>query len=123
MIEPLRRYSADDGILVGTSAGAILMTPDIAVDALFQGRPPERSADGAALSLVAFEFFPHLGANPAYLPALVAYSRHNGGPILACRDGDGVIVEAGRTILVGSIVLMENGKAQLADASRFGLCR
>jgi dipeptidase E len=123
MIEPLRRYAAAGGILVGTSAGAILMTPDIAVDALFQGRPPERSADGAGLSLVPFEFFPHLGADPAHLPALVAYSRQNAGPILACRDGDGVIVDAGRTICVGDIVLVEDGTVELVDAQRFGLGR
>lgn len=123
LIEPLRRYAAAGGVLVGTSAGAILMTPDIAVDALFQGRPPERSPDGAALNLVPFEFFPHLGADPAHLPALVAYSRRNGGPILACRDGDGVIVDGGGIILVGNIVLVENGKAQPADARRHGLCR
>jgi dipeptidase E len=119
LVEHLRRYADAGGTLIGTSAGAILLTPDIAMDALFAGKPPKRSAESSGLGLVPFEFFPHFGKEPGYLPALIDYSRCNRRPILACRDGDGVVVQAAGVILVGNLTLVEAGRAQPADASRF----
>lgn len=113
LIELLRRYALDGGLMIGTSAGAILLTPDIAVDALFQGQVPARSAEGSALDLVAFEFFPHVHGSPAYLPALIDYSRANNDcPILACADGDGVVVEQGQAIPIGTLLLIRAGASQ-----------
>jgi len=60
--------------LIGTSAGAILMTPTIALHALFDGRRPEEIKDATALDLVPFEFFPHAHAKTGYLTELVSYS-------------------------------------------------
>jgi dipeptidase E len=113
LIEMLRRYALYGGLLIGTSAGAILMTPDIAVDALLQGRDPARSIEGSALDLLPFEFFPHLRGDPAYLPALIAYSRSNAGrAILAAADGDGVVVEDGKAMPVGDLLFIRDGQSQ-----------
>lgn len=71
MLGWLRNWVLSGGILIGTSAGAILMTPTIAVDALFWGGSPDAVGDGGALDLLLFEFFPHLNDDPAYLPALL----------------------------------------------------
>ena len=57
MFEKLRDWANGGGILIGTSAGAILMTPTIAVDTIFSDGCPLDVADGAALDLVSFEFF------------------------------------------------------------------
>ncbi|MGO7515460.1 hypothetical protein ACC672_36960, partial [Rhizobium ruizarguesonis] len=67
--------------------GAILMTPTIAVDALFSCGSPDAVQDGAALDLLPFEFFPHLNDDPGYISALLRYSETTATPILACRDG------------------------------------
>lgn len=80
MLDKLRSWALDDGILVGTSAGAILMTPTIAVDALFSGGSPDAVQDGAALDLLPFEFFPHLNDDPGYLSALLRYSETTATP-------------------------------------------
>lgn len=109
MLEELRRWAKSGGILIGTSAGAILMTPTIAVDALFSERRPEDVEDGAALDLLPFEFFPHLNAEPTYLDDLVRYSKHTPRPIIACPDGDGVIVTNGKIECIGDPLWIANG--------------
>jgi dipeptidase E len=112
MLALLRRWAEDGRVLIGASAGAILLTPTIALDAIFRGADPAREPTSAALNLAPFEFFPHLDQSPAYLPALIAYSRSNNRPILACPDGDGVIVEDGEVEFIGNILRIENGDVQ-----------
>lgn len=114
MIEVLREWVLGGGVLVGTSAGAILTTPTIATDALFSGAHPESSKDDA-LGLVPFEFFPHLNADPDFLPALVRYSRQTVRPIIACRDGDGILVDRGRVEFVGQPLWISNGIARSVE--------
>lgn len=109
MIGPLRDWALAGGILIGVSAGAILMTPTIATDALFIGQRPENVTDGDALDLVPFEFFPHLNDEATYLPDLLRYSAHTPRPILACNDGDGVVVAGGRVECVGSPLWVSGG--------------
>ncbi|MCF3641396.1 Type 1 glutamine amidotransferase-like domain-containing protein [Rhizobium sp. TRM95111] len=108
----LAAWARRGGILIGTSAGAILMTPTIASDALFSGAAPEEVEGGAALDLVPFEFFPHLGGKPAYLPELLRYSRLTSRPIVACRDGDGLVVTEGRVECIGDPVWIMDGAAR-----------
>jgi dipeptidase E len=109
MLEKLRDWGNGGGLLIGTSAGAILMTPTIAVDALFSGGRPEDIEDGAALGLIPFEFFPHVQAKPSYLPELIAYSARNSRPIIACPDGDGVVIEGGMAECMGDLLLLSDG--------------
>jgi dipeptidase E len=112
LIAPLRQYALSGKLLIGTSAGAILMTPSIAVNGLFEGEMPIDSLDQAALDLVPFEVFPHLQADPTYRPSLIQYSRKNGGrPIFACPDGDGIVVEHGIARALGAIVKICAGVA------------
>ncbi|NYT31743.1 Type 1 glutamine amidotransferase-like domain-containing protein [Rhizobium sp. WYCCWR 11128] len=118
MLDKLRSWALDDGILVGTSAGAILMTPTIAVDALFSGGPPDAVQDGAALDLLPFEFFPHLNDDPGYLSALLRYSETTARPILACRDGEGLILGNGFVEIFGAPLTISGGFAEAADRSR-----
>lgn len=109
MIGPLRDWALSGGILIGVSAGAILMTPTIAADALFIARKPEDITDGEALGLVPFEFFPHLGDDAGYLPALLRYSTLTTRPIVACNDSDGVVVTGGRIECVGNPLWVSGG--------------
>ncbi|NKL09405.1 Type 1 glutamine amidotransferase-like domain-containing protein [Rhizobium leguminosarum] len=118
MLEKLRAWARDDGIVVGTSAGAILMTPTIAVDALFSGGSPDAVQDGAALDLLPFEFFPHLNGDPGYFSALLRYSETTATPILACRDGEGLILGNGLVEIFGAPLTISGGFAEAADRGR-----
>jgi dipeptidase E len=115
LLGPLRDWALQGGMLIGTSAGAILMTPTIAVDALFSGRKPEEVRDGSALDLVPFEFFPHLNDSAAYLDMLLLYSRQTPRPIVAVRDGDGIVVTGGLVECFGNPVWIWDGAVRPAS--------
>jgi dipeptidase E len=112
MLDPLRAWAREGGTLIGTSAGAILMTPTIAVDALFSDNAPENVSNGAALDLVPFEFFPHLNADTGYLAALLRYSRHTPRPIAACNDGDGIVVTCKIAECIGDLTWIIDGRIE-----------
>jgi dipeptidase E len=109
MLGRLRCWAAAGGLMIGTSAGALLMTPTIALDALYRGGEPGEIEDAAALDLVPFEFFPHLQAKHTYFDALVAYSARTARLIAACRDGDGIVVANGAVECCGDIVWLSGG--------------
>lgn len=109
LLGPLAEWTRNDGLLIGTSAGAILMTPTVALDAVFSGEDPGAVRDGGALDLVPFEFFPHLDKSTDYLPRLLAYSMDTSRRIAACRDGDGVVVNNDVVESVGDIVWIADG--------------
>jgi dipeptidase E len=112
LMRPLREYASRGGIIIGTSAGAILTTPTIALDAIFSDSDPTLAGPSEGLSLVEFEFFPHLHADPSYLPRLLEYSRASERPILACPDGSGVAVYGSRLHLIGDGLRIRRGNAE-----------
>jgi dipeptidase E len=118
MLAVLRDWTLNDGILIGTSAGAILMTPDIALDALFSGGSPEAMRDGAALNLLPFEFFPHLNWDASYLPALLRYSEISPRAIIVCRDGEGVFVEEDHIEAYGAPLVIRRGAVDTFESGR-----
>lgn len=111
LIEPLRKYVRDGGTLIGSSAGAILMTPTIALDALFSNKDPIPADTREALSLVDFEFFPHFANEPSYLPRLLKYSLGCSRSILACPDGCGVVLRGSELQLIGDGLTVRDGAA------------
>lgn len=118
MLGPIRDWALAGGILIGVSAGAILLAPTIATDALFIGRRPADIADGDALDLMPFEFFPHLSDDDTYLPALIRYSTTTARPIAACNDGDGIVVTGGQIECFGDPVWIAAGTVQTAGDIR-----
>ena len=113
MLSPLRQYVARGGVLIGVSAGAIMMTPDITTAALCGDEPFEDDTDLAALHLVDFAFVPHFGDTAFGLEELQAYSRDCQMDIYACRDGDGIIVKDDRVKCIGDVTAIVNGELVL----------
>lgn len=114
MLVPLRQYVARGGVLIGVSAGAILMTPDITTAALCGDEPLEGETDLAALHLVDFAFVPHFGAIPSDLVALQAYSRDRQVVVYACRDGEGIVVEDDQVKCIGDVTVIVDGELALS---------
>jgi dipeptidase E len=77
---------------------------------LFNGVVPTPRENNQALDLRPFEFFPHLGKDVRYLTQVIAYSRDSGRPILACPDGDGVVVADELVRPIGAVLMVQNGK-------------
>ena len=105
LVVPLREYVAKGGILIGTSAGAILMTPEIGTaslcgDASLAGEP---MADLSALGLVDFGFLPHINQVDSAATLLPEYSRKHHRVIYGCQDGDGIVVNGEQIEYLGDI--------------------
>jgi len=112
MMEVLRQYAANGGVLIGTSAGAMLLTRAIATAGIcnMDQNLPDLT-DLSALGLVGFEFFPHANQFEQAEQELLEYSAERPGlTIYACRDGDGIIVDAGQVELIGDVIGMRNGE-------------
>lgn len=105
LLDTLRAYARQQGVLVGTSAGAILMTPDIHTAALCGDVPDPSMADVRALALTSFRFLPHFVPDrlrPEMWASLVGPE----SPIYACPDGSGVIVHGDDVETYGAVTII-----------------
>ncbi len=106
MLPVLRDYVAGGGVLIGVSAGAILMTPDISTSALCGDDLVEGSEDHSGLGLVDFHFLPHFepGAGTA---EVAAHQSRFPATLYACPDGGGIVVEGANIELFGEVQKFE----------------
>ncbi|MFH0768156.1 MAG: Type 1 glutamine amidotransferase-like domain-containing protein [Chloroflexota bacterium] len=104
MLLPLRQYVKRGGVLIGVSAGSILMSPDISICPLYVNESMEVETDFSALNLVDFAFAPHFGERSPGLAALREYSREHRTVVYACRDSGGIVVIDDNVKCVGDVV-------------------
>lgn len=92
----LRNYAERGKVLIGVSAGGMIMTPTIVSTTLFEGDLDDANdvgiKDFSALDLVRFEFFPHFG-DAGKEEKVKEYSKKTSNFIYACEDGTGIIVD------------------------------
>ena len=106
----LREYVRTGGILIGVSAGSIIMSKTIDITTLHDENNIGLK-DYTALGLVDFEFFPHLDHNmKQYLEDLKKYSIKSNSVIYACKDGDGIIVNNHEIKFFGEVMKIKNGE-------------
>ena len=95
VLDQLRSYVDKGGILIGVSAGSILMTPSIRLAG--HGEDADENyiqlTDLQALGLVHFEFAPHWDGTEETLHALQEYAQLQQTEVYGCPDGGAVIVE------------------------------
>lgn len=77
MLESLRQYVEQGGVLIGVSTDFIMMSPDISICPLYINEAIEVDTDFSALNLVDFAFVPHYQDRKVSLniAALQKYSR------------------------------------------------
>jgi dipeptidase E len=112
LLGALHRYANRGGMLIGASAGAILMTPTVATAALCGDERDPSNPDERALGLVRFGFWPHfrLGQERELRDAATG---DFSWPLYACPDGAGVIVNGTRIERHGPVVAFDNNRAGL----------
>jgi len=105
----LQEYAKSGRVLIGVSAGAIIMTPSINTSYalhLQKGDLDKLNKAGLknfnALNLVNFEFIPHFDEkeNGNFVKN---YSSKRENPVYACNDGSGIIVNEEKTIFYGKV--------------------
>lgn len=109
MLDTIKQYVERGGVLIGVSAGAILMTPDIRTTLLCGDVLPPQEIAPQGLGLVDFAFVPHWGSYAA-MEEIKSYSRKNSNQVIyACSDNGGIIVENEHVQLVGDVSAIKNG--------------
>lgn len=95
----LTRFLERDGLLIGASAGSIMMTPSIDIAALGDENIPDLK-DTSGFGFVDFEFHPH---HNEYHDSntLSAYMGNNKSQLYVCEDGAGIFYENGKINLYG----------------------
>ncbi|MDU8357470.1 Type 1 glutamine amidotransferase-like domain-containing protein [Pseudomonas syringae group sp. J309-1] len=104
LLAKLRRYALSGGVLIGVSAGAILMTPSVASAELCADVREVGLADDAALSLIGFHFWPHFEPQQELEPRLMQLASTLAN-VYQCPDGAAIVVEGDQIELFGSALL------------------
>ena len=101
LITELERYAQQGGVLVGVSAGAIIMTPSIKTS-LLCGDIAISDGDYRGLGLVPFNFWPHYqkGEEASSVARQVLSSV---GLTYGCPDGSGLIVDGEQLETYGDV--------------------
>lgn len=104
-IELLRDYVKKGGILIGISAGSILMTNTITIAGL--GEDADENIvgleDKKALGIVDFEFSPHWNGDSEKLELIRGYAKETNIKIYVCKDGAGIVINSDNVQLIGEI--------------------
>jgi len=113
-IPVLKDYVEKGGVLIGVSAGSIIMSKTITVTSIDDDIGGDQNAVGlkdfSALGLNDFEFFPHFDKdNDEIVKRLKEYSKTSKSVIYACKDGDGIIVNGNNMQFFGEVLKIENG--------------
>ncbi len=109
MIEPIRKYVEQGGVLVGVSAGSILMSPDISICPLYINEPIEFKTIYSSLNLVNFAFAPHYRTEKfsTTISALQQYSLEHQIVVYACQDSGGIVVREENVTCIGDVVKID----------------
>ena len=109
MLNPLRHYVERGGVLVGVSAGSILMSRDISICTLYREEPITVQTDLMSLNLVDFAFAPHYGTRrmSTTVPLLKEYSRDHHIVVYACGDSGGIVVDQEHVKCVGDVLRID----------------
>lgn len=113
LIAKLRAFVKRGGVLMGLSAGSILMTPNIVTASVPSVEADENDVgiqNLTALNLVPFEFVAHYEKTKKIDRELIEYSSHIKRPIYACTDGSGIVVKGKNLQFVGNVTVFYAGK-------------
>lgn len=112
LINELKTWLKNGGILTGLSAGAILMTPKIET-AGFPEFDRDDNEDNlknlTGMNLVNFDFFPHYRNSKRYDKDLINHSKKCPRPVYACVDGSGIIVTDEEVRFIGKTACFSQG--------------
>jgi dipeptidase E len=104
MIPVLKEYVAAGGILIGVSAGAILMTPDITTSSLCGDELVPGETDFSGLGLVDFAFVPHFGYGGFTLDDVRKYAREKHTSVYVARDTGAIIINGDKIKCIGDVI-------------------
>jgi dipeptidase E len=110
LIPVLTQYVARGGVLIGVSAGSILMTPDISASSICGDEKIPGETDYSGLGLVDFAFVPHFGDSPFTLDDVKKYSQEKQTVVYVVRDTGAIIVNGNEVKCIGDVIKIGQDK-------------
>lgn len=101
LIPLLQDYVAEGGLLVGNSAGAIVMSNDIMI-ANIADDDCVGSSDISGLGMVDFEIKPHFEGYISDMKYFDIYSKAKGSTVYGLKEDDAIVIKNGKFIPIGS---------------------
>lgn len=96
-------------LLIGVSAGAILMSKSLKLaESIDENEVQLKVLD--SLNLVDFEFMPHWQSEKSKMKELLDYSLNQEGSIYTCADGSGIVIAERRVDYFGEIYEIRKGE-------------
>lgn len=122
LLPKIRDFVKQGGILIGVSAGSIVMAETIDITKIDDDIGGDQNTVGikdlSALGLTDFEFFPHIGKDEntkdVILRRLQEYSERIESVVYACKDGDGIVVDGNNIRFFGNVLKIEKGQITTA---------
>jgi dipeptidase E len=109
----LKKFAKKGGVLAGLSAGALIMSPTVAL-AADKGLGPDdndvKMKKFNSMGLFNFEFSPHYDGKPSEIRAHLAYSKKTRHPVYAVADGSGVVIDGKEILIYGNATIFHRGK-------------
>ncbi len=108
----LKKFANQGKVIAGLSAGALIMSPTVALAADPGLGPDENDVklkDFKALNLFPFEFSPHYDRRPKEVRAHLNYSLCTPHPVYAISDGSGIVIRGDTTTVHGQAEIFMNG--------------
>jgi dipeptidase E len=119
MFAILQAYANRGGVLVGVSAGAIMMTPEIDAGQICGDQVVSGLENWRGMGLVDFHFIPHLNSFADPHQVLRDYSARKQTTVYGCPDGSGLVIQGGQVQMVGEIIRYHNGDQVTGSLSTF----
>jgi len=109
----LREFLQNGGTIVGVSGGAVLLGKSIALFKIYTDeliKTLENIQEYFSLGFTQFEFLPHFNRWSAeFKNDVLEYTKKVNTTVLACNDGNGIIVSDDKTEYIGNIIIIKNG--------------
>jgi dipeptidase E len=110
MLDMLRTYALQGGVLVGVSAGAILMTPDAEAGQICGDRLVSGLENWDGIGLVDFHIIPHLNRFPDPHTLLEGYSKRKAARVFGIPDGSGLVIRGEELQEIGEVLQYAGGQ-------------
>lgn len=98
----LKRHMGNGGLLIGASAGSIMMTPSIDLAEHGDENIPQIT-NTTGFGFVDFEFHPHFNNTEQELKYLSQHKNKKKLKIYTCKDGGGILIAGNAIKLFGSV--------------------
>ncbi len=112
--EHLRAFLKRGGVLMGVSAGAMILSRSLGLLAIDEGpksksgrRDSKSSPKNSTLKFLDFEFYPHFKSDEQTSKHLAHYARAQKTVVYACDDDAGLMVQNGQVTSIGQVTRFE----------------